>query len=123
MPITLDSLVYDNVGFNQNGQFVYSEKSAGVPSGFSYLTTKVNTGTGKADSVVKWNLSKPIVATEDSDCACAGDVLRTYYVKIEVTIPPGSTAAERLDLNDMIQSLTAASQWNASVESLVQPSS
>lgn len=123
MPITLDSLVYDNVGFNQNGQFVYSEKSAGVPSGFAYLTTKVNTGTGKSDSVVKWNLSRPIVATEDSECACAGDVLRTYYVKLEITIPAGSTAAERVDIDDQIQSLVATSQWIASVETLVQPSS
>jgi hypothetical protein len=122
MPITLDSLVYDNVGFNQNGQYVYSEKSAGVPSGFAYLTAKVNTGTGKADSVVKWNLSRPIVATVDSDCACAGEVLRTYYARIEITIPAGSTAAERIDFDDQIQSLVAAAQWVASVETLVQPS-
>ena len=123
MSIVLDGLTYDNVGFNQNGQFVYSEKSAGVPSGFAYLTTKVNTGTGKSDSVVKWNLSRPIVATVDSDCACAGDVLRTYYVKMEITIPAGSTAAERVDLDDQIQALVATSQWIGSVESLTQPSS
>jgi hypothetical protein len=123
MSIVLDGLTYDNVGFNQNGQFVYSEKSAGVPSGFSYLTTKVASGTGKADTVVKWNLSKPVVATEDSECACAGTVLRSYYVKIEVTIPPGSTAAERIDINDAIQSLVATTQWNGSIESLIQPSS
>ena len=123
MPITLDSLVYDVVGFNQNGQFVYSEKSAGVPSGFAYLTSKVNTGTGKNDSSVKWNLSRPIVATTDSDCACAGDVLRTYYCKIEFTIPSGATAAERVDFTDQIQSLVLTSQFTASTETLVQPSS
>jgi hypothetical protein len=123
MPITLDSLVYDNVGFNQNGQFVYSEKSGGVPSSFAYLTTKVNSGTGKSDSVVKWNLSRPIVATVDSECACAGDVLRTYYVRIEVTLPYGATPAERIDINDQIQSLVNTTQWNASIESLIQPSS
>lgn len=123
MSITLDSLVYDNVGFNSNGQFVYSEKSAGVPSGFAYLTSKVSGGTGKAATVVKWNLSRPIVAAVDSEQAVAGDVLRTYYVKIEVQIPAGSTAAERLDINDQIQSLVATTQWNASVETLVQPSS
>ena len=123
MSIVLDGLTYDNVGFNQNGQFVYSEKSAGVPSGFAYLTTKVNTGTGKSDSVVKWNLSRPIVATADSDCTCAGDVLRTYYVKMEITIPAGSTAAERVDLGDQIQALVTTSQWIGSVESLTQPSS
>lgn len=123
MSIVLDSLTYDNVGFNQNGQFVYSEKSAGVPSGFAYLTTKVNSGTGKSDSVVKWNLSRPIVAAVDSEQAVAGDVLRTYYVKIEVTIPAGSTAAERVDLNDQLQGLVNTTQWNASLENLVQPSS
>lgn len=123
MPITLDGLVFDNVGFNQNGQFVYSEKSAGTPSGFQYLTTKVNTGTGKADSVVKFNLSMPIVATVDSDCACAGDVLRTYYAKIELVIPSGSTAAERVNFDDEIQSLVLTTQWIAAVETLVQPSS
>jgi hypothetical protein len=123
MSITLDSLVYDNVGFNQNGQFVYSEKSAGVPSGFAYLTTKVNTGTGQTDSVIKWNLSRPIVAAIDSEQAVAGQVLRTYYVRVEITIPAGSTAAERVDINDQIQGLVNTTQWNASVESLVQPSS
>lgn len=122
MSITLNSKVYDNVGFNQNGQFVYSEKSAGVPSGFSYLTAKVSTGTGKSDSSVKWNLSIPIVATADSECTCAGDVLRNYYVKIDITEPAGSTAAERLDVRARIASLIAAAQFVDSVEDLTQPS-
>jgi hypothetical protein len=122
MPITLNSKVYGNVGFNQNSQFVYSEKSAGVPAGFSYLTAKAATGTGKSDSTVKWNLSLPIVAATDSDCTCAGDVLRGYYAKIEVTIPSGSTAAERDDVLKRIQSLVAAAQFTASINDLAQPS-
>lgn len=123
MPITLNSKVYDNVGFNPQGQFVYSEKSAGVPSGFSYLTAKVNTGTGKSDSVVKWNLSIPIVATTDSSCACIGGVLRTYYVRMEITEPAGATAAERTDVRARIASLIAATQFIGSVVDLTQPSS
>lgn len=123
MPITLNSKIYDNVGFNQNGQFVYSEKSSGVPSGFSYLTAKVNTGTGKTDSTVKWNLSIPVVATTDSDCACSGDVQRNYYVRLEITEPAGSTSAERADVLARIASLVGATQFTASVTSLVQPSS
>jgi len=123
MPITLNTKVYDNVGFNTNGQFVYSNKDAGVPSGFSYVTTKVNTGTGASDSTMKWNLSLPIVATTDSDCACAGDVKRTYYARIEVTAPAGSTLAERQDIRLRIRDLVASAQFIASVETLVQPSS
>lgn len=123
MPITLNSKTYDNVGFNPNGQFVYSEKSGGVPSSFSYLTAKANSGTGRSDSVVKWNLSLPIVATDDSACACDGNVLRTYYVRMEVTIPSGSSAAERADLLARLQELTSATQFTASITSLAQPSS
>lgn len=120
MSITLNTKVYNGVGFNQNGQSVFNETSAGVPSGFSFLTDKVNTGTGKSDSTVKWNLSIPVIATEDSECSCEGTVLRTYYVRIEVSVPASSTAAERLDLYERIVDLVAASQFSASVQSLVQ---
>lgn len=123
MSVTLNTKVYDNVGFNSNGQFVYSEKSGGTPSSFSYLTTKVAVGSGKADSVVKWNLSVPIVATTDSDCACTGEILRSSYVKIEVSLPAGSSAAERTDVRARIASLVAATQFVDSIEDLTQPSS
>lgn len=123
MSITLNSKTYDNVGFNANGQFVYSEKSGGVPSSFSYLTAKANTGTGKTDSTVKWNLSLPIAATTDGECACAGEVMRTYYNRIEITIPAGSSATERADLLARIQDLVTSSQFAASITSLAQPNS
>lgn len=122
MPITLNTKTYDNVGFNQNGQFAYSEKSAGIPSGFSYLTSKVGTGTGKSDSTVKWNLSLPIVATSDSDCSCAGDVLRTSYIRLEITLPAGSQLAERQDLRLRLKDLVASAQFIAAIDNLVQPS-
>jgi len=123
MSISLNSKTYSYAGWNQNQQAVYSEKSGGVPASFSYLTTKVNTGTGKSDSTAKWNLSVPIVATSDSDCACAGDSLRTYYVRIEFTAPSGSTAAERADLLARIQDLVQTSEFVASISSLAQPNS
>lgn len=123
MSIVLDSKTYTFSGWNQNQQALYSEKSGGVPSSFSYLTAKVNTGTGKSDSTVKWNLSIPIVATVDSECACAGDVLRTYYVRIEVTEPAGSTLAERENVHDCLTNLVAAPEFQSSIEGLVQPSS
>lgn len=122
MSISLNSKTYNDVGFNQNGQFVYSEKSSGVPSGFSYLTAKANTGTGKSDSTVKWNLSIPIISATDTDCSCAGEVLRSYYTRIEMTLPAGSSAAERTDLLARIQDLVQTAEFAASVTSLAQPS-
>lgn len=121
--ITLNTKQYSWVGFNPNGQGLYAEKSGGVPSSFSYLTSKVNTGTGKADSTVKWNLSIPIVVTSDSSCGCVGDVMRTYYLRIEVTAPSGSSAAERDDLALRISDLVASAEFQASVKGLTQPSS
>lgn len=118
--IVLNSKTYAGIGFNQNGQSVFKETSAGVPSGFSYLTDKVTTGTGKSDTSVKWNLSVPVIATVDTDCSCAGDPLRTYYVRIEVSIPAGSSAVERTDLLTRIQALVATSQFEGSIEDLNQ---
>lgn len=120
--ITLNTKVYTGIGFNQNGQSVFKEVSAGVPSGFSYLTDKVTTNTGKTDSTVKWNLSIPIVASADSDCSCAGDVLRTYYVRVEVTAPAGSTAEERLDVYTRLKDLVATTAFSDSVKVLNQAS-
>lgn len=121
MPITLNTKVYNGIGFNPNGQFVYSETSGGLASSFSYLTSKVNAGTGKSDSTVKWNLSIPVVATVDSTCSCAGSVLHTDYVRIEVTVPPGATAAERLDIQKRVADLVASAQFKDSILALAQP--
>jgi len=123
MAITLNGKTYAFAGFNNNQQSVFSERSGGVPSSFGFLTDKVNTGTGKADSHVKWNLSIPVVATVDSDCACAGDLLRTYYVRIEVSLPSGSTAAERADLYARLSDLVANQQFEDSITLFLQPSS
>lgn len=123
MPITLNTKVYNGIGFNPNGQFVYSETSGGTASSFSYLTSRVNAGTGKSDSTVKWNLSIPVTAAVDSDCSCAGDVLRTDYVRIEVTVPAGATAAERTDIWTRVKDLVSAAQFKASIETLSQPAS
>lgn len=122
MSITLNAKVYNFAGFNSNSQSVYKYTGGGLPSSFSYLTDKVNTGTGKADSTVRWNLSVPHVATEASACACEGSVLGTDYVRIEVSVSPITTAAERTDLWTRVRDLVASTEFKASVESLTQPS-
>ncbi len=123
MAITLNSKVYNFIGFDKNGVSVYQETSAGVPSGFSYLTCRVNPGSGSADTLVRWRLTVPVVATTDSACTCAGTVLRTYkFEDGKVSVPAGATAAERTDFRTRITSLTATTQYVASIETLTQPS-
>lgn len=124
MSISLNGKTYNFIGFDRNGVSQYQETSAGVPSGFSYLTCKVTPGVGNADSVVRWRLTMPVVATDDSDCSCAGSILRTYrYDEGKVSIPATGTAAERTDFAARITELAATTQYVSSVTGLVQPSS
>lgn len=120
MSIVLNSKTYNSVGFNANGQSVYKETSAGVPSGFSYLTNKVNTGTGKTDSTVKWNLSLPVIATADSACSCTGSLLRTDYIRVEATFGASSPLAERTDLLARLRALVLTPEFENSFLSLTQ---
>lgn len=125
MSIVLNSKTYNFAGFDQNGVSIYKETSSGVPGGFSYLTCRVSTpATDKADSKVMWRLTMPILAAADSSCSCEGAVLRTYrFDDGKVTIPSGSLAAERADFLARIQALVDTTQYAASINSLVQPTS
>jgi hypothetical protein len=122
MSITLNSKVYNFIGFDPNGVSIYRETSAGVASGFSTLTNKVTVPfDGKTDAVVRWRLTMPIVATVDSECSCAGTVLRTFrFEDGRITIPPGATAAERTDFQVRVTALTATAQYIASLNSYTQ---
>lgn len=118
--ITLNTKAYEGVGFNAQGQTVFKNTTSSYPSGFSYLTNSVKTGTGTASSVIRWNLSVPRVSTEASACACPGTVVGTEYTRIEVSFPSTCTAAERADEYLRILDLVKTLQFKATIESLTQ---
>jgi hypothetical protein len=124
MAITLNSKVYNFIGFDKNGVSVYQETSAGVPTGFSYLTCKVTQSSGTADAVVRWRLTMPIVAAADSACSCTGSILRTYkFDEGKIGIPTNGSAAERTDFAARLTALAANATYIASITTLTQPSS
>lgn len=124
MAIVLNGKTYNFAGFDQNGVSMYKETSTGIPGGFSYLSCRVTDATGSANAKVVWRLTMPILAPEDSACACEGNVLRTYrYDDGKVTIPQGSLSAERTDFLARIQALVDTTQYASSITSLVQPTS
>ena len=118
---TLNTKVYNGVGFNTNGQSVFKNTTAAFPSGFSYLTSSVKTPTGGKDSVIRYNLSVPHIAAEPTSCACPGGVLGTDYVRLEVSVSAASSQADREDLYLRILNLVQDLKFKASVETLVQP--
>lgn len=123
MSITLNSKVYDFAGFDAQSLSNYKYTAGGIPTGFGRLTAKVDDGGISANTKVRWKLKVPVVATEDSECACVGGVLREYIVDIVITVPPGSLSAERTDLEAQLGDLVASSQFATSITSLTQPSS
>lgn len=122
MSISLNSKTYNFSGFNQQSISQYIERSAGVPSGFSPLTVKVEDGGAGANTKVRWKLKIPVIAVADSECACIGALMREYIVDMVVTVPAGSLAAERTDLLTRIQDLVATPEYTGSITSLLQPS-
>lgn len=124
MSITLNSKVYNFTGFDKNGVSIYNEVSAGVPTGFSYLTCRVTTPQGSSDSTVRWRLTMPVIATDDTEGVPIGSLLRTYrFEDGKVGLPSTGTAAEREDFQARVTALTATTQYIASLETLVQPTS
>lgn len=119
---TLNTKVYSSTGFNQQGQSVYKNTASSLPSGFSYLTTSVKTGTGDRASVVRYNLSVPHVATEASACACPGGVIGTDYVRIETQLSSQTSATDRADLYLRLKDLVLSAEFEAAIENLTQSS-
>lgn len=119
--ITLNAKAYIWSGFNPNQFGTWRYVGNGVPAGFSYLTSKVES-TKKA-STVRWNLAIPHLATEASSCSCPGGLLGTDYVRIHADLWPGSTTADRDDVLKQIRSLVLTDDFANSFLSLTQPAS
>lgn len=120
MSITLNSKVYNFAGFDTQQLSNYVNRDAGIPTGFSRLTNRVDDGQGSANTKVRWKLKVPVVASVDSECSCIGALLRDYTVDIVVTVPPGSTSAERTDLQTRITDLVASPEFSGSITNLIQ---
>lgn len=121
MAIVLNTKTYNYDGFDPNGVVDYMERAGGVPSSFSLLAFGQNQTPQYVKNSVK--LTIPIVATEDSDCQCAGSVLRVYRLRVELEEPVNGTLAERTDLLLRLQGLVLTAQFESFVKNLVKPAS
>lgn len=124
MSITLNTKVYNFAGHTPQSLSLYTERGAGVATGFSNLTSRVEDGniSSGAKTKVRWKLKVPVIQAAESDCACPGDVLREAIVDLVVTFDPKATATERTDILTRLQDLVLKTEFTASVANLVQPS-
>lgn len=105
---------------NLNGMAVYTERSAGIPAGYSPLTTTNTVGKGArgtnnaSRSRSVWKLSLPVVATDDSACVCTGDILRQTDVNVDIRSDANSTTADLTELLARFRALVLTPQFEAS---------
>ena len=124
MAVTLNTKTYNFSGHQPPiNQSVYMERSAGIPSGFSPLTSKVEEQNKAGQTKVRWKLKLPTLVAESSACACEGDVASEDFVDIVYTFGKGSTTARRTDLLTRTQDLMLKPEFTGSVINLLQPSS
>lgn len=116
--IVLNSLNYVGNGI-LNGASMFWERSKGLVSAFSQLSSRVNFTNDKVN--VAWKLTVPVTVTSDSSCGCVGDVVRTATVDITARFGRTATAAERADVLKRVQDLVAGTQFAYSINSLDVP--
>lgn len=121
MNFTLNSVVYTALGFISTGASQWGALASGIAGAVSRLTGRVNLPAGQNDGSVKWKLAIPIAATESDACGCVGDVMRTYYLSVEVNLPRAGTTAERTNVYEQLVDLVGDPAFKASIENLVQP--
>lgn len=115
--ITLNTKVYAPSGSN-DGTATWTDRSAGVGGGFSIATEKFDQTTKGSVQRMLFTLNLPVVSATDTNCACAGDVLRTSSVQISVWVPLASTLAERTDFYLRIKDFVASAPFLNGVENL-----
>lgn len=114
MPLTLNTKTYAGAGV-ANGVTSYVERSAGVASGFSTLTSSL-----RIDSMVRGKvvLTLPLIAPEATACACPGDVVKSGEAQILIRLDKKLTTAERTDLRLRLKDLVASAQFIAWFDNL-----
>lgn len=116
--VTLNSIVYSPAGADK-GILKWANRAGGILNSFSSLTQRFLAGAGDRKlTKVTYRVVVPVVATEDSTCACAGTVLRENSFQFDYWIDANATAAERADIVARAISLAGSTLVSDGVGSL-----
>lgn len=101
--LTLNTKVYTPTSYTGGiAQWVH-RPTDGIATSYSTVTQSVKSTNGVQGAVhTQHKLTIPVIATTDSDCACAGTILRTAWVDIHSSSAPTSTLVERTELYDQL---------------------
>lgn len=121
--LTLNSVVYAYQGVSNGNILSWTSAGTGIPSGFSKASMQLRPGFKAGQP---WRLSShlylPVIATEDSECACAGTLLGSIVERKEVEVWSMSGTALRTDFSLRAKDLANDAQWRGMISNLVLPS-
>lgn len=107
---------------DQGGIITWLETSGGIPTGFSRISLALREPNASGSPYrMELRLSLPVVAEDDSECACTGAILRHEDARVVVEIPNNGTTAERTDFGLRLKDLLANAQVQAALATLVRP--
>ena len=115
---TLNTVVYDPAGA-PNGRPLWVNRTGGILNSFSEVTQDYREAVGGLKlTTASVKLKVPVVATTDTSCTCAGNVLRLGQAEVIVKLAPDSTLAERTDLYLRLKDLVNSSYFIGMIENL-----
>lgn len=116
--LVLNGLTYAGTGITNSVSYWY-ERSAGLVSGFRWLTARVIYGAREVTT--NWRLSVPVLVAEDSTRDVPGSVMYINRTELSVRHDRRATPTERAATLQAIKDLVASSQFEESITSFVQP--
>lgn len=110
---------------DQNGILTWFEVGGGVPSAFGVVTSNLRWNKDRESGRTLYRQESvillPVVAAEDSECLCEGDVIRNLRHQGVTTWDAASNTVERTAGSDVVSDYYASSVWLNQVINSVRP--
>lgn len=116
--VTLNTVVYNPAGTASGRTNWVARAGDGIISSFSTLWQSFKLPTTGKQIKIDFQIAIPVTASADSQCSCAGELLRTNTATVSVWVADSSTTAERTDLYLRLKDLIASATFIAAVENL-----
>lgn len=116
--LTLNTKAYNPRGVDNSVARWALVGDASFGGATSQLTSSVRGPSKDGIYRIRWQLSVPLAADENSACACIGQTLGTADADIVIRMPTVFTTAQRQDFVDRLQAAVASTPFDVSVSAL-----
>lgn len=116
--VTLNTKVYSPRGTSNGVTKWVKPGDTGFGGGQSELTSSLKGPNDSGNNRVRIILTSPLIASEDSVCACAGTALGIAQMNCNIDLPSALTPAQRQDFRMRIKDYFATAEFTALLDNL-----